>query len=302
MQTNSRPLLSLTLLEARLKTLLPAEYQERYEDVQPVSMGSAGLKFDSNGLVAWDQIWGSFCDLAMAGGPPHRGTLLAPGSLDAIALQPAPYREIAAEICRGVTLVTKLATSGGEAASGWVRVQCPQPGMAEWLLRAVVMENVSARCDGNDLELPVGPTYRIGKEVKNVVTSIAKTFHYFSDHMWAGQQRDIAELLATLDAEAPLLQPGSDSPRGLHASGAASIRQTTGLQCPDPTDPGWIGVECTTVRAAVWMMRMMVASNVLARREGTVLFVPLLGETGGEAVLQSLHQVHRFAVIRGVCG
>ena len=32
------------VLEARLKTLLPEEYQDSYEDVQPVSMGSAGLE------------------------------------------------------------------------------------------------------------------------------------------------------------------------------------------------------------------------------------------------------------------
>src|SRR5579875_3125004 len=68
------------LLESRLKTLLPETYQECYEDVQPVSMGSAGLVFAPNGRVAWDEIWGSFCDLAMAGGPPHRGTLLQPAT------------------------------------------------------------------------------------------------------------------------------------------------------------------------------------------------------------------------------
>lgn len=47
------------LLEARLKTLLPEQYQESYEDVQPVSMGSAGLKYGQDGRVAWDEIWGS---------------------------------------------------------------------------------------------------------------------------------------------------------------------------------------------------------------------------------------------------
>jgi sirohydrochlorin cobaltochelatase len=46
------------LLQARLKTLLPEEYQDSYEDVQPVSMGSAGLVYDKDGRVAWDEIWG----------------------------------------------------------------------------------------------------------------------------------------------------------------------------------------------------------------------------------------------------
>ena len=71
---------ALEALEGRLKAILPAEYQDCYEDVQPVSMGSAGLKYGDDGKVAWDEIWGSFCDLAMAGGPPHKGTLLEPGS------------------------------------------------------------------------------------------------------------------------------------------------------------------------------------------------------------------------------
>ena len=69
---------AIETLDLRLKTLLPEEYRDAYEDVQPISMGSAALKFDVHGRVAWDQIWGSFCDLAMAGGPPHKGTLLEP--------------------------------------------------------------------------------------------------------------------------------------------------------------------------------------------------------------------------------
>jgi hypothetical protein len=287
----------LQLLEARLKTLLPEEYRERYEDVQPVSMGSAGLKFDRDGRVAWDEIWGSFCDLAMAGGPPHRGTLLQPGSRGEIAEQPDRYREVAEEICRGIKLVTRLEAVASD--SGWVQVSCPQPGMAGWLVRAIMMENVSARLIGDQLELPVGPAYRLEKEIKNVVTSIAKTCHYFSDHMWAGQQRDIAELIGVMEAEAPLLQPVLDSPDELRAPMAEAIRQSTGLSCSHLQYTGWIGLECSTVRAAVWMMRMMMASNSLARREGTVLFVPLPAGAPGEVLLQSLSLVHGFAVARG---
>src|ERR1700761_5122739 len=85
------------LLEARLKTLLPEEYQDSYEDVQPVSMGSAGLKYDEDGRVAWDEIWKSFCDLAMAGGPPHRGRLLEPAARAEIDLQPERYEAVMEE-------------------------------------------------------------------------------------------------------------------------------------------------------------------------------------------------------------
>src|SRR5580692_3336767 len=73
----------LKALDAKLKTVLPPAYAS-YEDVQPISMGSAGLKFDATGRVAWDEIWEGFCDLAMAGGPPHKGKLLEPASKDEI--------------------------------------------------------------------------------------------------------------------------------------------------------------------------------------------------------------------------
>jgi sirohydrochlorin cobaltochelatase len=65
------------VLELRLKTILPEEYQDTYEELEPVSMGSAGLKYGRDGKVAWNDIWATFCDLAMAGGPPHKGALPA---------------------------------------------------------------------------------------------------------------------------------------------------------------------------------------------------------------------------------
>ncbi len=65
-------------LEDRLRTILPEPYQESCDNVLPLLMGSAGLKYGPDGKVAWDEIWGSFCHLAMAGGPPHKGKLLEP--------------------------------------------------------------------------------------------------------------------------------------------------------------------------------------------------------------------------------
>ena len=60
---------ALDALDARIRAILPANYQDSYQDVQPVSMGSAGLKYSSDGRVAWDLMWGSFpCqDLSLAG-------------------------------------------------------------------------------------------------------------------------------------------------------------------------------------------------------------------------------------------
>jgi sirohydrochlorin cobaltochelatase len=154
-------------LEARLRTILPEGYQNRYEDIQPVSMGSASLKYGLDGRVAWDQIWGSFCDLAMAGGPPHKGTLLEPGREEEIETQADRYREVVQEICRGITMVTGLCAEPSPV-SGWVRMYCTSAAMAGWLARAIAMENISAHFKGLALHLPAGPAYRIEKEIKNI--------------------------------------------------------------------------------------------------------------------------------------
>src|SRR3954462_10364148 len=147
-------------LDSRLRTVLPETYQDPYEEVQPVSMGSAGIKYAEDGQVAWDQMWGSFCDLAMAGGPPHKGTLLEPGSAATIAARADRYREVTSEICRGVTLVTDLPAEVSPTP-GWITVDCYSEGMASWLLRAITMENVAARADRRALELPASPGFRL---------------------------------------------------------------------------------------------------------------------------------------------
>jgi hypothetical protein len=64
--------------------------------------------------------------------------------------------------------------------------------------------------------------------------------------------------------------------------------------------PGWLGFECPSVRSAIWIMRAMVASNVLSRREETVLFVPVnpVTDPGGHHVSGTLTTVHRLAAAR----
>ena len=297
---------TIEALEARIKTLLPEEYQDCYNEVQPVSMGSAGLKYGSDGKVAWNDMWETFCDLAMAGGPPHKGTLLQPGSPADINAQPDRYKEVVEEICRGAALVTELPVQPSPIP-GWVRVECESDAMAGWLVRAITMENVSVRCEGATLDLPAGPAYRIEKEIKNVITVIAKTSHYWLDHMWAGQHRDVANLFTNMAVKSPLIQPAPPGPdfdpqkhAALSSQIAEAIHQATGLTRSTHQYPGWLGVQCPDVRAAIWMMRALVASNVLSRREETVLFVPIDPETDpdGELVVQCVVRMHTFAGVR----
>jgi sirohydrochlorin cobaltochelatase len=296
---------AIETLEVRLKAILPEAYQESYEDVQPVSMGSAGLKYGFDGKVAWDQIWGSFCDLAMAGGPPHKGTLLEPAPRAAIDAQPDHYREVVGEICRGVTMVTEL-DAQPSPNPGWVRVTTLDETMAGWLLRAIVMENVAARAEGHLLDLPASPGFRLAKEIKNVITVIAKTCHYWTGHMPWAQQRTIAALFATLAEESPLIEPAfpsdaSDASDGVDRPDVTATAPAS-LRLSNHRYAGWLGVECPSVRAALWMMRMMVAANILARREGTVLFVPVNPATdpGGEIVAGAVARIHHLATIKQV--
>src|SRR3954468_16832622 len=123
--------IALDELDARLRIVLPEEYQDSYESVQPVSMGSAGLKFADDGRVAWDEMWGSFCDLAMAGGPPHRGALLEAAGADDVEADKDGYRRVVDEIGRGISLVTALPLlPASDARPGWIALRCRSIGMA----------------------------------------------------------------------------------------------------------------------------------------------------------------------------
>lgn len=159
---------------------LPPRYHQNCA-VSAAPMGAAPLKFDTTGAVAWDTIWADFCDLALAGGPPHRATLLEPASPDAVRTDPDGYARVMNELARGLHMVTDLEVVT-DAAPGWIGLCCTDDAMALWLLRAIVAENVAVRREGAVLFLPAGPTFRLDKEIKNVVTAVAKTHHYWTEH------------------------------------------------------------------------------------------------------------------------
>jgi hypothetical protein len=135
---------ALARLDQRLAVLLPPQYRERSQDMAPVPMRSAPFVYDASGQVAWDRMWQGFCDLAMAGGPPHKGRWLAPGTAADVTAAPERFDEVVTEIRRGVALATGLDARPSDGA-GWVPVACYGEAMAEWMTRAIVMENVAAR-------------------------------------------------------------------------------------------------------------------------------------------------------------
>jgi hypothetical protein len=165
--------------------LVPLELlPSRYRDGKPVSaapMGAAPMLYESDGQVAWDQMWTTFCDLALAGGPKHRPTLLEPGTPAAVAAAPDAYATVLAELERGIRLVTGLPALHCPEP-GWIGLSCPDEAMARWLLRAIAAENISVRREGAILWLPAAPHFRLAYEIKNVVTVVAKTHHYWQEH------------------------------------------------------------------------------------------------------------------------
>lgn len=162
-------------------SILPPRYQGNIT-VSAAPMSAADLFYNEQGAVAWDQMWSGFCDLALAGGPPHRGTLLEPPTPEDVRADPEAYQRVLAEISRGIGLVTSLPVVLSQSP-GWIGVQCQSAEMALWLLRAILVENVSVRREADVLYLPVGPGFRLAYEIKNVITALAKTNHYWLEHL-----------------------------------------------------------------------------------------------------------------------
>ncbi len=162
--------------------ILPPRYQDASAQVSAAPMGAAALQYDANGDVAWDEMWTGYCELALAGGAPHRGTLLEPVHEEAIAADPERYEWVLQELERGIRLVTGKSAIRS-VTPGWIGVECDSEEMALWLLRAIVVENVTVRREETALWFPAGPHFRIEREIKSIITVIAKTNHYWEEHV-----------------------------------------------------------------------------------------------------------------------
>lgn len=142
-------------------------------------MPAGPIVYREDGRIDWSNMWDSFCVLAQDGGPPHRGDLLqAPTNPD---IHSPNYHFAVAEIARGLDEVCGLTAVPAEP--GWLQIQCPTAGQARWLAEAIVQENVQARHEGSFLLVPVGDQFELKHEIKNVITAVAKTTHYWQAHL-----------------------------------------------------------------------------------------------------------------------
>ncbi len=174
-----------TLLEigplSGLGAILPPRYQGAAE-VSSAPMGAAPLKYADDGSVAWDELWTDFCDLALAGGPPHRGDLLTAPLPEEVRDHPDEQARVLDDLARGLRLITGWPVLR-DAVPGWIGLGCPDAAAAIWLMRAIIVENIAVRREATTLFLPAGPAFRLGHEIKNVITVVAKTHHYWTEHV-----------------------------------------------------------------------------------------------------------------------
>jgi hypothetical protein len=189
-----------------------------------------------------------------------------------VAAAPGRYRDVVAEIGRAVQMTTNLHVVEGYLP-GWVGVQCESREEAAWLQFAVNAENVSARRRLASLQLPAGPDFRAEKEIKNVVVALAKTYHYWDGHLTATEQSlaggEVWEPATPAEAAA------APSEYEVAVREVEEVLRRAGL----PTSPrryiGWVGVETMGEEEAVWLLRAILVEQVLARREDTVLCLPI---------------------------
>jgi sirohydrochlorin cobaltochelatase len=167
-----------------LAAILPPRYRDPGVTVSSAPMGAGPLELDPDGRVAWDRTWQGFCELALAGGPPHRGTLLEAPSRQEVEADPSRHADVLEELARAIRLVTGL-EAVVDGAPGWIGVVCESEAMAIWLIRTIVVENVMVRREGRVLYLPAGPRFTLAGEIRNVVTALAKTHHYWTQHVAA---------------------------------------------------------------------------------------------------------------------
>jgi hypothetical protein len=144
-----------------------------------VPMSAAPFVWRADGRPDWRAMWTTFCELALFGGPPHRGpeSALAGGPGGAA---PGEASGSVEEVRRGIYETTGLYSE--PAAPGWLAVTCDSPRMAAWLCATIILENVEARCDEERLLVPADPSFTLEDQVKSVITVVAKTHHYWSAH------------------------------------------------------------------------------------------------------------------------
>jgi len=179
---------ALTTLASHLASQTTLWTEQSLEEGSPPvpPMQAAPFVYKDDGHPDWGAMWTTFCELALHGGPPHRGpddSVLAVVIPEATSTDSQPGSGAVAEIRRGIFETTGLYAE--RADPGWLAITCDSPRMAAWLCASIILENVDARCEGERLLVPADPSFALTDQVRSVVTVVAKTHHYWAAHMAA---------------------------------------------------------------------------------------------------------------------
>ena len=164
----------------------PEARRREYAPPAPAApMGAAPFLWTADGRPDWGGMWTTFCELALYGGPPHRGPdsalrASAPGAS-------ASDAAMLAEMRRGIWETTGLYAE--PTGPGWLAITCETPTMAAWMCAAIILENVDARVEDDRLLVPAGPAYTLADQVKSIITVVAKTHHYWTAHVAGAGER-----------------------------------------------------------------------------------------------------------------
>jgi sirohydrochlorin cobaltochelatase len=164
----------------------PTNVLETIPPRRSAPMSSAPFIWRADGRPDWRAMWSDFCDLALLGGPPHRGPEHVVRGGDAAEGAEGNLSPID-EVRRGIWETTGLECE--PAGPGWLAVECDSRRMAAWMCAAIVLENVEASFEGTRLRVPASPAFTIEDEVKSVVTVVAKVHHYWTDHFRSAAPR-----------------------------------------------------------------------------------------------------------------
>ncbi len=165
--------------------LAVADGIEYVKPIPAAPMTAAEFLYNEDGTPNWGDMWQTFCELALYGGPPHRGddsALLVP---EAEEDAPTRVNETIEEIKRGIWETSGLYAE--PSSNNWMAVTCSSRKMAAWMCAAIILENVDARCDEERLYVPASPDFDLKTEVKSVVTVVAKVHHYWQAHIESQQ-------------------------------------------------------------------------------------------------------------------
>lgn len=146
----------------------------------PAPMAAAEMLYLPDGRPDWSSMWQGFCELALFGGPPHRGEDSALRHVEDGA-GTAPEFDAITEIRRGIYDTTGMYSELSDM-DGWLEVTCDSPKMAAWMAASILLENVDARFDEERLLVPAHPSFELKNEVKSVITVVAKVHHYWIEH------------------------------------------------------------------------------------------------------------------------